>query len=269
MDEKVQIKENIKEEIKEEIKEKRKIKIIVLEKFDINWSITEIAEKRTPRGWVNVFKDSIASFQLIDKLIKDERYYPLKEDIFRAFELTPLNKVDVVIIGQDPYPNLSRIKNVYIPQAMGLSFSVRKGDNIPSSLNNIFKELRDEYPGEFVANHGDLTSWAKQGVLLLNTSLTFNPDSKDKSTSHIDIWIGFITKVIKEIVFERPNVIFVLWGNYSQKLVKPLIGSKVRLESPHPSGFSANKGFFGNNHFIEINNHLMKIGKKPINWSLE
>lgn len=142
---------------------------------------------------------------------------------------------------------------------------MRRQDVTPSSLKNIFKELKNTVPGYVVPNHGNLEGWCEQGVLLLNTCLTVYPN---QAGSHKSIWLGFVKKVIKEIEKVNPNCIFVLWGREAQNNVKPMLGSKaVVLEAAHPSGFSAARGFFGCNHFNKINEILSQQKKPTIKWS--
>ena len=183
--------------------------------------------------------------------------YPSMYNIFNALKSVKLQDIKVVLIGQDPYhePN----------QAMGLSFSVPKGTPLPPSLKNIFKEIENE-TGKKLGNSGDLTGWANQGVLLLNTVLTVR---EHLANSHKNKgWEDFTDGVIKIISSKRDGVVFFLWGaNARQK--KQLIDEKKHLilECAHPSPLSAYNGFFGCNHFIKANEYLTKIGKTPIDWS--
>jgi uracil-DNA glycosylase len=182
--------------------------------------------------------------------------YPAPLDIFRSFDLCPFDKVKVVIIGQDPYhgPN----------QANGLSFAVREGIPIPPSLKNIFKEVESDL-GIKPEPNGDLSRWAKQGVLLLNATLTVrahSPGSHQKKG-----WEEFTAAVIKKISDEKEDVVFILWGNYAKK--KGLVIDRNKhcvIESQHPSPFSAHNGFFGSKPFSQTNEYLKKIGKEGIDW---
>lgn len=196
-------------------------------------------------------------FQRLDKFLEEEynnkEIYPKSNDILRAFIETDFNDISVVIIAQDPYhtPNT----------ANGLAFSC-SSKKIPPSLKNIFKEIDSEYGYHNVEN-GDLTCWAKQGVFLLNTTLTVE---KGKSLSHIGYgWEIFTDNVIKYIDNNKQDVIFVLWGKHAQSKLY-IIKNNIILSAPHPSPFSARKGFFGCNHFKEINKILNKIGKKEVVW---
>jgi len=183
--------------------------------------------------------------------------YPPGSLIFNAFELTPFDKVRVVILGQDPYHNPG--------QAMGLCFSVPKQSSIPASLKNIYKELKRDV-GVDIPAHGDLTPWAQQGVFLLNTILTVE---QNKAGSHSNIgWHLFTDAVIRILSQEREGLIFLLWGNYA-KSKKPLIDIKKHtiLEAAHPSPL-ARDAFNGCAHFSHVNSILKQRGETPINWSL-
>lgn len=178
--------------------------------------------------------------------------FPCEEDIFKALRLTPLSEVKVVILGQDPYHGED--------QANGLAFSVNRGLRIPPSLCNIYREIGID-PG-----HGDLTSWANQGVLLLNSILTVE---KGKPGSHANIgWEEITDRIITHISEQKEGVVFMLWGGYARKkksLIKNL-GLHRILEAPHPSPLSAYRGFFGCNHFNLANQFLVECGKDPIRW---
>ena len=184
--------------------------------------------------------------------------YPPGALIFNAFEQTPLKKVEVVILGQDPYHGPR--------QAMGLSFSVPDGIQFPPSLINIFKELGDDI-GMPMPGSGDLTKWAKQGVLLLNASLTVRAR---EAMSHSKIgWHLFTNKVIEVVSETQKHVVFLLWGKFAQEKVALIDTEKhLVLTSAHPSPLSAHNGFFGNKHFSKTNEYLVRHGKHPIDWSL-
>ena len=184
--------------------------------------------------------------------------YPHSTDWFRAFELTPLDRVKVVILGQDPYhgPN----------QAHGLCFSVRPGVRIPPSLVNIYKELQADV-GFQPVSHGNLEHWARQGVLLLNTSLTVE---QGNAGSHRGIgWETFTDRAIAVVSEHADPSVFLLWGAPARKK-KALIDTSrhLVLESPHPSPLSAHRGFFGNHHFSRTNAFLVEHGRDPIDWQL-
>ncbi len=235
--------------------------------IDQSWSIEKIASEVVPKGWESLFEHAIPELKDIsDILAKDEmkygQFFPLKRDIFAAFHNTPLNNVNVVIIGQDPYHQRLADGN---PRAVGLSFSVRQNDVIPSSLKNIYKELDETVRGFKKPDHGDLTEWTRQGVLLLNSCLTVR---QGKPGSHSELWLGFINKVFKAISNVNPYCIYLLWGKEAQKL-KPMLGEKsIIFEANHPSGYSAHRGFFGCNHFNLVNDTLIKHGKNAIKWSI-
>ena len=174
------------------------------------------------------------------------------DDIFNAFHLTPLSKVKVVILGQDPYHNVG--------QAHGLSFSVKPGGQTPPSLVNIYQELHDDL-GCYIPNNGYLTKWAEQGVLLLNTVLTVQAH---KANSHKDIgWEEFTDEQ------DRP-IVYLLWGRNAQNKKWMLTNPKqLVLEAPHPSPFSASRGFFGCRHFSRTNEFLKEHGIEPVDWQIE
>lgn len=194
--------------------------------------------------------------QKINEDRKNHRVFPPKEEIFNALKLTDFNNVKIVIIGQDPYHEYG--------QAHGLAFSVRDGVKLPPSLQNIYKEISSEF-GYKMSNSGDLTNWAKQGVLLLNTSLTVN---EGLANSHKEYgWHIFTKKIVDMINSELSNVVFMLWGRNAQFVGKDIDRSKhLVLQSAHPSPLSAYNGFFGNNHFRLANEYLVKHGKESINW---
>lgn len=185
--------------------------------------------------------------------------YPDMNHIFNALHLTPYKDVKVVILGQDPYhgPN----------QAYGLSFSVKPGVRIPPSLINIYKELRDDL-GCYIPNNGTLTKWAKEGVLLLNTSLTVR-DGEANSHSKIG-WEIFTDYIIKLLNEREDPVVFILWGNNAIKKEAFITNPKhYIIKSVHPSPLSASRGFFGSKPFSKTNKFLESIGKKPIDWQIE
>lgn len=199
--------------------------------------------------------ESLKSF-LIDERAGSVPIYPAEKDVFNAFSLTPLQDVKVVIIGQDPYHGPG--------QAHGLCFSVQEGVAIPPSLKNIFKELSSDL-GVTPPSHGCLTAWAKQGVLLLNTTLTVRESTP---MSHYGKgWETFTDAVIKTLGNHPSPLVFLLWGKFAQKKCDhlPLESEHLILKAAHPSPFSA-RGFLGCRHFSQANEFLLKHGKKPIIW---
>ena len=201
------------------------------------------------------------NFQQLLAFIKQERasgknIFPPESLVFNALELISDNPINVVILGQDPYHGAG--------QANGLAFSVNKGVKIPPSLRNIFKELNDDL-GIPIPDHGDLSNWAKQGVLLLNAVLTVE---EGKPGSHQNKgWEKFTDELIKRICAENSGVVFLLWGNYAKSKAKLIDANKhLVLESAHPSPLSAYQGFFQCKHFSKTNNFLISIGKKTIDW---
>ena len=216
-------------------------------------------------SWKNLLEDEFKKtyFKGIVSHLKTEKsqkktIYPPGSLIFNAFQQTPVDKVKVVIIGQDPYHGAG--------QAMGLSFSVPRNVPPPPSLINIFKELQEDV-GIPAPPHGDLTHWAQQGVLLLNASLTVRA-GEPMSHSRIG-WQDFTDCVIKTIAATRDNLVFMLWGKFAQEKLG-LIDVKKHciLKTVHPSPLSAHNGFFGCRHFSKANTYLMQHGKDPIDWSV-
>ena len=184
--------------------------------------------------------------------------FPKGKNIFNAFNLTPFNKVKVVILGQDPYHGIG--------QAHGLSFSVLDGIKKPPSLNNIFKELSNDLQIP-ITKTGNLTPWAKQGVLLLNATLTVR--AKQAGSHQKQGWENFTNAVIQEISVGKKDVIFLLWGRFAQDKEKLIDKNKHHvLRAPHPSPFSAYSGFFGCKHFSKTNVILRKRGLTEIDWRL-
>ncbi len=212
-------------------------------------------------SWDLVLHDEMQKsyFKYIKDFIKEERLsktiYPPAKDLFNAFRLTDFKDIKVVILGQDPYHGEK--------EAMGLSFSVRRGVRTPPSLRNIFKELKDDLKIE--RTDTDLSDWARQGVFLLNTVLTVE---KDKANSHKDIgWEIFTDFVIKQINDKLNNVVFILWGRQARDKKRLITNpSHYIIESAHPSPLSAYNGFFGSKPFSKTNNYLIAHGKTPINF---
>jgi len=211
----------------------------------------------------NINKELKKELELLDNIVD---IFPKPDKILNCFDLCSIEDVKVILVGQDPYINKFDINGIITPQAMGLSFSVPKGINIPPSLKNIFKELKDDLNIENL--HGDLTKWNKQGVLLLNRSLTVR---QGQSNSHKKMWNGFMEKVVEYINENKKNCVFILWGNDAKKLKKLINNDKhLILEGTHPSPLGANKGgFFGGKYFSKTNKYLKIHKKKIINWKLD
>lgn len=196
--------------------------------------------------------------QMINEKYNTSIVYPPKNYVFNALKLTSYKDTKVVIVGQDPYHGEG--------EAHGLSFSVQKGVKIPPSLQNIYKELYNDL-GIKPAPYGDLTKWAKEGVLLLNAVLTVE---KDKPASHRNLGWELLTDYIIKALNEKDEpVVFILWGNFAKEKKKYITNPKhLVLTSPHPSPYSANSGFFGSKPFSKTNEFLTKNNKKPIDWQL-
>jgi uracil-DNA glycosylase len=183
--------------------------------------------------------------------------YPPPKFIFRAFDLTPFDQVKVVIIGQDPYHGPG--------QANGLCFAVNKGVRLPPSLQNIYKEIESDLGQKPNYQDGDLEEWAKQGVLLLNATLTVSEKSPGSHQNRG--WEQFTDAVIKVLSDQKENLVFILWGAYAQKKGAVIDTTKhLVIKSPHPSPFSAHSGFFGSKPFSRTNEYLFSHGEIPIGW---
>jgi uracil-DNA glycosylase len=209
----------------------------------------------------NVFKSSYflqTAAHIKTELATGAKIFPAGNNIFNAFNQTNFGNVKVVILGQDPYHGSG--------QAMGLSFSVPKGVKPPPSLVNIFKELKSDI-GLPIPTNGDLTPWAKQGVLLLNAVLTVR---ENEPASHAKIgWMHFTDAVIKKLSDEKKGIVFLLWGKFAEQ--KQILIDETKhfvLKAAHPSPFSADKGFFGCKHFSKTNELLAKQGLQVIDWHI-
>lgn len=213
-------------------------------------------------GWKNLLEEEFSKPYFIDLAgfvkseYQNEVIYPKGKEIFNAFDHCPIEKLKVVILGQDPYHGPG--------QAHGLSFSVREGIPFPPSLLNIFKEINRDL-GQSMPPHGDLTKWADQGVLLLNATLTVRAH---QAGSHQNKgWELFTDAVIRKIVATRQNIVFMLWGANAQKKAAFIDEDKhLKLHAPHPSPLSAHRGFLGCGHFSKANAYLKDKGIGEIMW---
>ena len=202
-------------------------------------------------------KDYFQELQaFVQKRREEVRVFPEEKNVFRALELTPFESVKVVILGQDPYHGFG--------QAHGLSFSVQKGISLPPSLKNIYKELQEDIGGG-LPTEGDLSHWAKQGVLLLNTVLTVE---EGNANSHKGMgWERLTNRLIESLNELNHPVIFILWGKPAQDKEKLIMNpNHVILKAPHPSPLSAYRGFFGSKPFSKVNEILIQQGQTPIRW---
>ena len=215
-------------------------------------------------SWQTILTDEFEKeyYQKLRNFLKKEyttqKIHPDMYHIYEALELTPYEKVKVVILGQDPYHGVN--------QAHGLSFSVQPGVKIPPSLNNIYKELQSDL-GISPVKHGNLVSWAKQGVLLLNTVLTVR---EGQAYSHRGKgWEILTDKIIEKLNEREKPIVFILWGKPAQEKMKMIDKSRhIILTSAHPSPLSAHRGFLGSKPFSKTNDALMALGETPINWQL-
>lgn len=216
------------------------------------------------KSWFKALKTELESkyFNELKNKLKEEytnhKVYPPINLVFNALNLTTFDKVKVIILGQDPYHGPG--------QAHGLSFSVQKGITPPPSLVNIYKEIESDLDIKVDRSSGDLTNWAKQGVLLLNSVLTVRHKSP---ASHKNIgWESFTNNIIKTLSDNKEGLVFLLWGKFAQGKAE-LIDKKKHLilQAPHPSPYSANSGFFGCKHFSKTNEYLISKGLEPIKWA--
>lgn len=222
----------------------------------------EEKEVQIESSWKAVLQDEFGKdyFKTLREFVKSEYQhgivYPPPKNIFRAFDLCPFDKVEVVILGQDPYhgPN----------QANGLCFAVSQGQRLPPSLQNIFKEIESDLGQPLKNRTGDLERWAKQGVLLLNATLTV---SAHKAGSHQGKgWEQFTDAVIRKLSEEKENLVFILWGNYAKAKGAHIDRTKhLVIESAHPSPLAGGR-FFGSKPFSKTNEYLVKYNKRPIDW---
>jgi uracil-DNA glycosylase len=219
--------------------------------IDNDWG--EIIHKEFEKPYIKSLID------FLDQERLHHQVFPLETNLFEALKKTPFEKIKVVILGQDPYHQIG--------QANGLAFSVRPGTPIPPSLRNIYKELSSDIQGFKIPSHGDLSSWAKQGVLLLNTTLSVrenNAGSHQKKG-----WEELTDEIIRKISDLKTGVVFLLWGKFAQQKTA-LIDTKKHhiLCTSHPSSLSAHRGFLGSKIFSKTNELLRQEGKEAINWKL-
>jgi uracil-DNA glycosylase len=220
-------------------------------------------EVQIEANWKSILKDEFEKpyfsdlIQFVKSEYKSYQCYPKGSDIFKAFDYCPFDDTKVVILGQDPYHGPG--------QAHGLSFSVPEGMQIPPSLQNIYKELQNDLNIK-VPDHGNLESWAKQGVLLLNATLTVR--AHEAGSHQNKGWEVFTDEVIKKLSQEKEGIVFLLWGGFAKKKSKLIDATKhYILTSGHPSPLSANRGYwFGNSHFSQTNQLLKRQNKKSIDW---
>ena len=218
-------------------------------RIDLSW------RKHLAGEFEKTYFTELATF--VKKEYRDGTVYPAPKNIFRAFDLCPFEKVKVVILGQDPYHGER--------QANGLAFAVDESEAIPPSLRNIFKEIESDLGKPLVHTDGDLSRWAKQGVLLLNATLTVRAHTAGSHQARG--WELFTDAVIRALSEERAGLVFILWGNYAKQKGAHIDRNKhLVLDAPHPSPFSAASGFFGCKHFSRANEYLTSHAETPIDW---
>ena len=216
-------------------------------------------------SWLEALEPHKESIERIFNLISKKEtshgeFYPLKKDVFNFLKITPLDKVSVVIWGQDPYPTLLKDGT---PRAQGYSFGVHKDDVVPLSLQNVFKEIKSDFPMFEIPDNGDLRYLGERGVLFMNQALTYCPK---EPKLYLKMWNRF-TYIIINIINEKiENCIHLLWGKQCEVLAEH-IRSREIFQTSHPSPFSVRRGFIGCKHFLKVNITLQKQGKKQINWN--
>lgn len=225
--------------------------------------MTDESDVKMEASWKRVLAGEFGQdyFQRLREFVKGEYQhaivYPAPKNIFRAFELTPFDKVEVVILGQDPYHGAG--------QANGLCFAVGEGFALPPSLQNIFKEIESDLGQKLAHRTGDLERWATQGVLLLNATLTVR--ARTAGSHQGKGWEEFTDAAIRALSEEKEHLVFILWGNYAKAKGAHIDRAKhLVIESAHPSPFSAFSGFFGSKPFSRANTYLVEHGKQPIDW---
>ena len=239
---------------------------VMLGDYEVKVYKPEVFDFVVPEGWEELFYEEYETINRIRKSTRARgKSYPLEREQFTAFYNCPLYKVKVVILGQDPYPGVQYLNGELVPHACGMAFSVKRGIKVPGSLSNIFLCIKKCYPEYQIPNHGDLTKWANQGILLLNTCLSYFPDNPLKGPQK-RYWGPFVDKVIETVCRVNPNVIFILWGKEAQKI--PLQGKIERLEGIHPSPQNGKQFVETVDHFRVINEKLSKLGIEEIDWSL-
>ena len=222
----------------------------------VNPKIEESWKMVLKEEFQKLYFETLKTFLVEEK--KSHTIYPSGANIFAAFEHTPFENVEVVILGQDPYHGVG--------QAHGLSFSVQDGVPHPPSLQNIFKELKDDL-GCNIPKSGNLTAWAKQGVFFLNTVLTVR--ASEANSHRNQGWENFTDAVIKTLSTQKEHLVFILWGSPAGAKASLIDGKKhLILRAPHPSPLSSYRGFFGSKPFSKSNDYLVAKGKKPIDWCL-
>lgn len=221
--------------------------------FELNEKWREVLKDELKQPYIEELK------KFLDKEYNEYTIFPPDNLIFEAFKETPFNKVKAVILGQDPYHKVG--------QARGLAFSVPKGIKIPPSLRNIYKALKNDIEDFQIPLHGDLSSWAEQGVLLLNTTLTVRENQAGSHQKHG--WERFTDKVIQILSNNQEGIVFLLWGNPAKEKIKLIDTNKhYILTAVHPSPLSAHNGFLTCKHFSSTNEFLIKQGKTPIDWQI-
>lgn len=228
------------------------------------------AAKTISSGWEPVVKDALPELTHISKLLDTQKklgtYFPYPDTMFNSFKLCPYQDIKVVIVGYQPQYGTIQTEAGFVCRDSGLAYSIRSEDAMSKSLQNIYIELKNSVKDFVVPSHGNLEAWAKQGILMINNSLTV---AQQKNVDVSELWYGFLNKVFKWIKKVNPNVIYVLWGRKVSQISKLIPDGAIILESLcDPSGYRVQEEFLNCNHFNIINEHLKKQNKQLIDWSL-
>lgn len=222
-------------------------------------------------SWEKIFNDAEPELKHISKLLDQQKklgiYFPKGPDIFNSFKYCPFEKVKVIIFGNQPYIGSIEDEGSLVSKDMGMSYGLRRCDNLSKSIQNIYNELKNTVDFE-PPSHGNLESWASQGVLMINNSLVSS--NQRVNFDYSELWYGFLNKVFKAIGTINPNIIVLLWGRKIKQITKLLPDGFVLLESEnHPDDYRADVGFIGCNHFNLVNELLTKQKKELINWRID
>lgn len=237
---------------------------IVEQKINNDSKITDLIEVGIPTCWIEIFKNSTDELEFIDSILQKHESthgisFPFRNNIFRAFQLTPISKIKAVFISTEPY---SGINYDGLPLANGLAFSVNESCTIPKDLNCLYAEISRVIPSFKIPTHGNLTKWALEGILLLNLALTVTPNTPK---SHGEIWTGFIAKVLEHLAIHKPKVPYILFGDTTKSIANLISGQSLVVTTSNPSYTSK---FVQSNCIKLLIDNLEKIGESPINWNL-
>lgn len=246
---------------------KPKPRVNIRKPVDQSMTVKEVIQCGVPGSWSKLFESKRDTLDEISDTLagaeeRDGMWYPRKEYLFNAYYLTPLSIIKICILGQDPYIQIGADGQ---PRPIGLSFAVRRTDVVPKSLQMIFTELSNDITEFKYPSHGDLTRWCRQGVFLLNASLTVNPAKSGSHGTHL--WEDFLISTFDEIGRANPNCIWMLWGGDAKNYAQYIKNKRYILEAAHP--VARNGGFLGCKHFSKANEILESLSEKKIDWNLD